>query len=184
MKQTTGYMPTTNKSTLVYGTYKGFRLPEGKSYRPSNIDKANSLLAIAIDNDHNCYSFEIYDEDFLKHLERFKTKLEKIDSTARYLKVCLDTHIQLVVFWKFTEAELITLLEQYMDADDFALQTAVIDVEENAEEAASVAYQLAEHYLIPKPAKKAKQMSGNDLTPEEKAMSVVFELKPTVVRRS
>jgi len=179
-----GFMPTTNKSTLVYGTYKGFRLPEGKSYRPTNLEKVNSILAIAIENGHNCYSFEIYDEDFLKDLERFKSKLEKIDSTARYLKVCLDTHIQLLVFWKHTEAELIALLEQYMDADDFALQTAVMNVSENAVEAANVAYQLAEHYLIPKPAKKAKQMSGNDLTPEEKAMSVVFELKPTVVRRS
>lgn len=184
MIPTTGYMPTTNKSILVYGEYKGFRLPEGKSYRPTNMDKVNSLLAIAIVNSHNCYSFEIYDEDFLKDLERFKSKLEKIDSTARYLKVCLDTHIQLLVFWKHTEAQLIALLEQYIDADDFALKKAVINVPENAIEAASIAYELAEHYLVPKPAKKAKQMSGNDLTPEEKALSVVFELKPTVMRRT
>lgn len=177
-------MPTTHKSTLVYGEYKGFRLPEGKSYRPTNIDKVNSLLALAIENNHNCYSLEIYDEDFLKDLERFKSKLEKLDETARYLRVCLDSHIQLLVFWKHTEAELIALLEQYIDADDFALKITVTNVPDNAVEAASVAYQLAEHYLIPKPAKKAKQMSGNDLKPEEKALSVVFELKPTVVCRS
>jgi len=174
------FMPTTHKSTLVYGEYKGFPLPELKSYRPTNIDKVNSYLALAIENSHNCYDFELYDEEFLKYWERFKDKLKKLDSTARSLKVGLDSHIKLVIFTKQTEAEMIALLQNY--ADDFALKTSILNVADNAVETASIAYEFAEHYMIPKHAKKAKQMTGNDLTAEEKALSVVFELKPNIVR--
>lgn len=171
------FMPTTNKSILVYGEYKGFQLPKGKGYRPSNIDKVNSLLALAVENKLNCYSFEVY-EDFGKSFDMLK----QVDPTARYLKVVLDSHIKLVIFTKKTEAEVIALM--LTNAEEFALNCSIHNVADNAVEAASVAYELAEHYLIPKPAKKAKQMSGNDLTPDEKALSLVFELKPKIVRPS
>lgn len=171
------FMPTTNKSVLVYGEYKGFQLPQGRSYRPTNIDKVNSLLALAVENKLNCYSFEVY-EDFGK----FFDMLKQVDPTARYLKVVLDSHIKLVIFTKKTEAEVIALM--LTNAEEFALNCSIHNVADNAVEAASVAYELAEHYLIPKPAKKAKQMSGNDLTPDEKALSLVFELKPKIVRPS
>lgn len=171
------FMPTTNKSVLVYGEYKGFQLPQGKSYRPTNIDKVNSLLALAVEKKLNCYSFEVY-EDFGK----FFDMLKQADPTARYLKVVLDSHIKLVIFTKKTEAEVIALM--LANTEDFALNCSIHNVADHAMEAASVAYELAEHYLIPKPAKKAKQMSGNDLTPDEKALSLVFELKPKIVRPS
>ena len=64
------------------------------------------------------------------------------------------------------------------------VQTSIANIAENAPEAALIAYELAEHYLVPKRAKKDKQMTGTDLTEEEKMMSVVFELKPNIVRRS
>jgi len=179
-----GFMPTTNKSVLVYGEYKGFTLPQGKKYRPTNINKVNSYLAIAIENSHKCHSFELYDEDFLKDWEKFKGKVKKIDPTARSLKVGLISHIKLVVFTKMTVEEVINILENHTDIDDVALQCSIPNVAENACEAAEIAYELAEHYLVPKRAKKDKQMTGNDLTVEEKAMSVVFELKPTIIRRS
>lgn len=171
------FMPTTHRSVLVSGKYKGFKLPKDKYYRPTNIDKVNSFLALGVNNKHNFYSFEVY-EDFGK----FFDMLKQLDPTARYLKVVLDSHIKLVIFTKKTEAEVIALM--LVHTDDFALQSSIINVADNAVEAASVAYALAEHYLIPKPAKKAKQMSGNDLTPNEKALSLVFELKPKIVRPS
>lgn len=179
-----GFMPTTNKSVLVYGEYRGFRLAEGKSYRPTNLNKVNSFLAIAIENSHKCHSFELYDEDFLKDWEKFKDKVKKIDPTARSLKVGLISHLKVVVFTKMTVEEVITILKNYIDIDDVALQCSIPNVAENACEAAGIAYELAEHYLVPKRAKKDKQMTGNDLTAEEKSMSVVFELKPTIIRRS
>lgn len=172
---TKGFMPTTHQSTLVYGEYKGFPLPDLKKYRPTNINKVNSFLALAIENNHNCYSFELYD-DFGK----FFDKLKKLDPTARYLKVGLDSYIKLVIFTKHTEAEVISILENY--TDDFALKASILNVADNAVETASTAYEVAEHYNIPKHAKKDKQMTGNDLTADEKALSVVFELKPNIVR--
>lgn len=183
MEQQT-FMPTTHKSVLVYGEYKGLQLPQGRSYRPTNLDKVNSFIALGIESQHNCYSFEIYDEEFLKNWESFKGAVKKLDSTARLLKVSLISHIKVVVFTKAKEEELINTFEKYTDTDDFALQTSIANIAENAPEAALIAYELAEHYLVPKRAKKDKQMTGTDLTEEEKLMSVVFVLKPNIVRRS
>ena len=112
------FMPTTNKSVLVYGEYKGFQLPPGKSYRPTNIDKVNSLLALAVENNLNCYSFEVY-EDFGK----FFDMLKQVDPTARYLKVVLDSHIKLVIFTKKTESEVVALM--LANTEDFALNCSI-----------------------------------------------------------
>lgn len=172
-----GFMPTTNRSTLVYGTYKGFPLPQGKAYRSPNLDKVNSFLALAIESQQSCCSFEVY-EDSLKIADGFNY----FDPTGRYLKAELDTHIKLVIFTDKTEDEVSAFLTKY--SDDFAVKRSVQNVAKNAVEVASITYDLAEHHLIPKHARKAKQMTGSDLTSEEKQMSVEFFLEPNVVRRS
>lgn len=172
-----GFMPTTNRSTLVYGEYKGFPLPSGKAYRSPNIDKVNSFLALGIESQQNFYSFEVYEESL-----KFADGFNYFDPTARYLKSELDTHIKLVIFTHKKEVEVVSFLMKY--TDDFAVKRSIQNVAENAIEVASISYELAEHFLIPKHARKAKQMTGNDLTPDEKLMSVEFELKPNLVLRS
>ena len=172
-----GFMPTTNRSTLVYGEYKGLRLPQGKAYRSPNLDKVNSFVALGIESQQNFYSFEVYEESL-----RFSDGFNYFDPTARYLKCELDTHIKLVIFTHKTEEEVVSFLMKY--TDDFAIKRSIQNVADNAVEVASLAYELSEHFLVPKHARKAKQMTGNDLTSEEKLMSVEFELKPNIVRRS
>ena len=174
-----GFMPKTHTSSLIYGEYKGFPLMEGKGYRPTNIEKVNSILGLAIEKKQNLYSFEIYEESLHSH---FSNHLGTFDSHALYLRVGLTDYVRLVIFTTKNEEEVTVFLNKYYD--DLALKLAIENVAANAVATASEVYEFAQHLMIPKHAKKARQMTGNDLTPDEKLMSVEFSLQPTVVRRS
>jgi hypothetical protein len=174
-----GFMPQTHLSSLIYGTYKGFPLPSGKGYRPTNIEKVNSILGLAMENQQNLYSFEIYEEALHKS---FSNHLINFDPQAFYLRVGLNEHVRLVIFTTKSEEEVTAFLMKYYE--DFAMKFSVDNVAVNTFDTASEIYEFAEHFMIPKHAKKGRQMTGNDLTPDEKLMSVEFELKPNIVRRS
>ena len=94
------FTPTTNKSVLVYNQFKGFPLESGKTYRENNINKANSILALAVQNDHNAYLFEIYEEI---NTQKITDSFKQIDPTFKYLKLVLDSHIQLLLFTRLNE---------------------------------------------------------------------------------
>ena len=174
-----GFMPQTHTSSLVYGKFKGFPLSEGKGYRPTNIDKVNSILGLAMEKQQNLYSFEVYEEALHKG---FSNHLINFDPQAFYLRVGLNEHVRLVIFTTKTEEDVTAFLAKHYE--DFALKLSIANVAVNTFKAASEVYEFAEHFMIPKHAKKARQMTGNDLTAEEKLMSVEFELKPNIVRRS
>lgn len=173
------FMPQTNISSLVYGTYKGFPLPKGKGYRPTNLDKVNSILGLAIEKKQNLYSFEIYEDALHSHVGNH---LDAFDLQSQYLRVGLSEHVRLVILTTKTLEEVTAFLTKHYE--DFALKLAIKNVAENAVASASELYEFAEHYMIAKPAKKSRQMSGNWLTPDEKLVSVEFALAPTIVRRS
>ena len=174
-----GFMPQTHTSSLVYGKYKGFPLSEGTGYRPTNLDKVNSILGLAMEKQQNLYSFEVYEESLHKS---FSNHLINFDPQALYLRVGLNEHVRLAIFTTKSAEEVTAFLAKYYE--DFALKLAIKNVAVNAYATASEVYEFAEHFMIPKHAKKARQLAGNDLTPDEKLMTVEFELKPNIVRRS
>lgn len=178
MQQNT-FMPTTNKSVLVYGEFKGFLLPDGKKYRPTNLDKVNSILALAIENKQNAFLIEVYENESLVGLvDAFKQQ----DQAFKYLKLALDSHIQLLLFSCLDEATVETIVRNNLD--DYGFKNIIIDVEKNSIETTSIAYSLAEHYLVPKQAKKAKQFVGSELSAVEKDFELMFEMKPKIIRPS
>lgn len=174
-----GFMPQTHLSSLIYGKYKGFPLAQGKGYRPTNIEKVNSILGLAMEKQQNLYSFEIYEESLHSH---FSNHLISFDSQAFYLRVGLNEHVRLVIFTTKSEEEVTAFLMK--NYEDFAVKLSINNVAVNPIEAANEVYEFAEHLMLPKHAKKARQMTGNDLTPDEKLMSVEFSLQPNIVRRS
>lgn len=173
------FMPQTNISSLIYGTYKGFPLPKGKGYRPSNLEKVNSILGLAMEKKQNLYSFEIYEDALHSH---FGNHLDAFDVDSHYLRVGLNEHVRLVILTTKTHEEVTAFVNKHYE--DFALKLEIENVAENAIASASELYEFSEHFMIAKPAKKARQMSGNWLTSDEKLMSVEFELKPNIIRRS
>jgi hypothetical protein len=180
MTTSQGYMPRKSDNN-VQGVYKGFPLPEGKEYRPSNIEKVNSILAVAIEQKQNFYNFYI-PEDLPNN---FSNLLGYFEREAKYLTLDENTHTNLGIFSNKREEEVLTLLKKRHK--DFTVESAIMDIGSSlvtTYEAASLAYSFAEDLLVPKDSKKSKQMTGSDLTEEQKAMSLEFELKPTIVRRS
>lgn len=173
------FMPQTNISSLVYGSYRGFPLPKGKGYRPSNIEKVNAILGLAMEKQQNLYSFEIYEDALHSH---FGNHLDAFDVDSHYLRVGLNEHVRLVILTTKTHEEVTAFVNKHYE--DFALKLKIENVAENAFVSASELYEFSEHFMIAKQAKKARQMSANWLTAEEKLMSVEFELKPNIVRRS
>ena len=89
------HYPTTNKSLLVQDYYKGLPLLPNKQYRDNNINKANSILALALEKRHNFYYYEVYDK---VTFTRFSMSLTKKDAKAHYLQVVSGSHIKLVIF--------------------------------------------------------------------------------------
>lgn len=170
-----GYLPKTNVYTLVSGEYKGFCLPLGKYYRENNIAKANSILALALVEQKNFFTFEIHEEALHQH---FGNHLKLFDSQALYLKVGLVNHVRLGIFTTKTQEEVIEFLEKRYD--DFSIRESIHSVDLNALQTAQEAYSFAENFLHPKKERKGKQMTGCDLTPDEKLVFVEFELKPTI----
>jgi len=173
------FMPQTNISSLVYGTYKGFPLPKGKYYRPSNLDKVNSILGLASQKQQNLYSFEIYEDALHSHVANH---LDKFDQDSLYVRVGLKEHVRLVIFTAKTLEEVTAFLDKHYE--DFALKLEIKNVADNAVASASEIYEFAEHFMTPKQAKKARQMTGTNLTPDEKLISVEFALTPKIVRPS
>lgn len=173
------FMPQTNISSLVYGIYKGFPLPKGKTYRLSNIDKVNSVLGLAMEKQQNLYSFEIYEEALHSH---FGNHLDIFDPQAQFLRVGLNEYVRLVILTTRTQEEVATFLTKHYE--DFALKLVIENVADNAVASASELYEFSEHFMLPKQAKKARQMSGNWLKPDEKLVSVEFALAPKIVRPS
>lgn len=171
------FMPQTNISSLIYGNYKGFPLPTGKGYRPSNIEKVNSILGLAMEKKQNLYSFEIYEDALHSH---FGNHLDAFDVDAYYLRVGLNEHVRLVILTTKTHEEVTAFVNKHYE--DFALKLEIQDVAENAIASASELYEFSEHFMIAKQSKKARQMSGNWLTAEEKLVSVEFALTPNVRR--
>lgn len=175
-----GFMPLTDYD-IVYDLFKGYPLPKGKGYRRKNLDKANKVLASSLKSHNNLFSFQFNDElhkNFDKHLSYF-------DKKARYLKsdleLCSNT---LLIFTRKTEAEVIRLLNKRYA--DFCLTHSIEDIASSSAtflEATKIAYELAQDYALPKRSQKSKQFTGSMLKPEDKAMSVEFELKPTLVLR-
>lgn len=171
------FMPQTNISSLIYGTYKGFPLPKGKGYRPSNLDKVNSILGLAMEKKQSLYSFEIYEDALHSH---FGNHLDAFDVDALFLRVGLKEHVRLVILTTKTQEEVTAFVNKYYE--DFALKLEIQDVTESPIASASELYEFAEHFMVAKQAKKARQMSGNWLTADEKQVSVEFALTPTVRR--
>lgn len=173
------FMPQTNISSLVYGTYKGFPLPKGKSYRPTNIGKVNSILGLAMEKKQNLYSFEIYEDALHSH---FANHLNAFDLQSHYLRVGLNEYVRLVILTTKTQEEVVTFLTKHYE--DFALKLAIKNVADNAVASASELYEFSEHFMIPKQAKKARQMTGTNLTEQQKLVSIEFALAPKIVRPS
>lgn len=180
MATSQGYMPRKN-SNNVKKVYKGFPLPLGKEYRLSNIEKANAILAIAVEGKHNFYNFYIAGD----LPSNFSNLLLNFEREAKYLKMVENTYIHLGVFSKKSEEEVISFVKKRHQS--FMLDSVIVDISSSLAttyEAASLAYSYAEDLKLPKESQKSKQMTGSDLTEEQKAMSLEFELKPTIVRRS
>lgn len=171
------FMPQTNISSLVYGTYKGFPLPKGKGFRPTSISKVNSILGLAMEKQQNLYSFEIYEDALHSH---FGNHLDAFDVDSHYLRVGLNEHIRLVILTTKTHEEVTAFLTKHYE--DFALKLKLENVAENAVASASELYEFAEHFMLAKQSKKARQLSGNWLTPDEKLVSVEFALTPNIRR--
>jgi hypothetical protein len=171
------FMPQTNIGSLVYGSYRGFPLPKGKTYRPTNISKVNSILGLAMEKQQNLYSFEIYEDALHSH---FGNHLDAFDLESHYLRVGLNEYVRLVILTTKTEEEVTAFLMKHYE--DFALKLAIKNVADNAVASASELYEFSEHFMIAKPAKKARQMSGNWLKPDEKLVSVEFALTPNIRR--
>lgn len=175
-----GFMPITDHD-IIYDLFKGYPLPNGKGYRRSNLEKANKVLASSLKSQNNLFSFQFDDElheNFDKHLRYF-------DKKARYLKsdleFCSNT---LLIFTRKTENEVIAFLNKRYDA--FCLKHSISDIASSPAsflEATKIAYELAQDYALPKRSQKSKQLTGSMLKPEDKTMSIEFELKPTLVLR-
>ncbi|WP_185937524.1 hypothetical protein, partial [Acinetobacter baumannii] len=81
------YVPTTNKSLLVFKEFRGLPLPLDKHYRQNNIFKASTVLGLALEKKQSCYVFEIYSDN----LDYFTSKLKQLDSEAKYLKLEIES---------------------------------------------------------------------------------------------
>lgn len=173
------FIPTTNNSLLIRDHYKGLDLPAGLAYRDNNIEKANSVLAIGLEQKHCVYLFEIYSDTNFKD---FGTDLSKKDATAKYLQAAVNSHIKLVIFTHIDLADVIALVAKLNP--DFAFIQKIDDIQTDAVKAAYITYSVAEHVLEPKKTKKSKQMTGSILTDEEKQMSLTFELMPRLGKPS
>lgn len=173
------FIPTTNNSLLIRDHYKGLDLPDGLAYKDTNIDKANSLFAIALEQKHRVYSFEIYSDTNFKS---FGGALDKKDTTAKYLQEAFNSHIKLVIFTHLDLADVIALVAKLNP--DFSFIEKIDDIQADAVKAALITYSVAEHVLKPKRSKKSKLMTGSSLTEEEKQMSVTFELMPRLSKAS
>ena len=174
-----GHLPTTNNSLIIRDYYKGLILPSGIEYRQNNIEKAGSVLAIAIEQKQQVYSFDVYNHI---NFNDFSTELKKKEPTANYLKIWAKGRYKLVICTNISLSDVLNILDRF-DAD-FNFVKKIGDIETNAIEAALLVYSVAEHVLEPKKTKKSRQLSGSKLTPQQKTLSVEFVSIPKIIRPS
>lgn len=161
----------------IQGYYKGLHLPSYIEYDPSNMQKANSILAIAFKEQHQLYEFEV---PIGTKFDQFGAyKLYPKDPTAKFLwKLVKNDHYNLCIY---THLDIDAALKCANKLNsDYTFSKHIADIEANAVEAALTTYSLAEYDPSPKKSKKAKRLAGSDLTEEEKMMSVDFVLSPIV----
>ena len=164
-------------TTTIQGYYKGLHLPSYIEYDPHNMQKANSILAIAFKEDHQLYEFEL---PLGTKFDQFGSyKLYTKDPSAKFLwKLVKNDHYNLCIY---THLDIDAALKCAGKLNaDYTFSKHIADIESNAVEAALITYNLAVKDTSPKKSKKSKRLSGSDLTEEEKMMSVDFVLSPIV----
>lgn len=164
-------------ATTIQGYYKGLHLPSYIEYDPHNMQKANSILAIAFQEKHQLYEFEL---PLCTKFDQFGAyKLYPKDLTAKFLwKLVKNDHYNLCIY---THLDIDAALKCVGKLNpDYTFSKHIADIEANAVEAALTTYSLAVKDPTPKTNKKSKRLAGSDLTEEEKMMSVDFVLSPIV----
>lgn len=164
-------------TNLITGFYKGLHLPSGISYDSHNMKKASSVLAIAINEQHKLYEFEV---PLGTEFDQFGSgNLYRKDPTAKYLwKLVKNDHYSLCIY---THLDIDAALRCANKLNpDYTFSKQITDVQANAVKAALTTYSLAECDSTPKKTKKSKRLAGSDLTEAEKTMSVEFALSPII----
>ncbi|WP_179996760.1 MULTISPECIES: hypothetical protein [unclassified Acinetobacter] len=164
-------------ATTIQGYYKGLHLPSYIEYDPHNMQKANSILAIAFQEKHQLYEFEL---PIGTKFDQFGAyKLYPKDPTSKFLwKLVKNDHYNLCIY---THLDIDATLKCVNKLNsDYTFSKHIADINTNAVEAALTTYSLAEHDPSPKKSKKAKRLAGSDLTEAEKMMSVELKLAPIV----
>lgn len=168
-------------ATTIQGYYKGLHLPSYIEYDPHNMQKANSILAIAFKEEHQLYEFEV---PIGTKFEQFGSyKLYPKDPTAKFLWRLIDNrHYNLCIYTHLNIDAALKCVSKLNP--DYTLSKHIADIEANAVEAALTTYSLAVKDPTPKKSKKSKRLAGSDLTEEEKALSVEFSISPKIIRPS
>lgn len=168
-------------ATTIQGYYKGLHLPSYIEYDPHNMQKANSILAIAFQEKHQLYEFEL---PIGTKFDQFGSyKLYPKDPTAKFLwKLVKNDHYNLCIY---THLDIDAALKCVGKLNpDYTFSKHIDDINKNAVEAALTTYSLAVKDPTPKKSKKSKHLAGSDLSEAEKMMSLEFALTPTIVRPS
>lgn len=166
-------------NNLIKGFYKGLHLPGGIGYEPSHLQKANSTLSIAWQNQHKVYSFTLYgDTDF----QPFQGDIGVKDETAKYLWKLVDSQYQLMIFTHIDDEGVFKFINKLNP--HFSFVKKIDDIEEDAVNVALMTYSLAEDNDSPKKTKKSRQFDGSWLSEEEKQQSLEFSIAPKIIRPS
>lgn len=172
-------MTKTLNSKLISGFYKGLHLPGGSGYDPHHLQKANSTLSIALQNQHQAYSFTLYgDTDF----QCFQSDIARKDDTAKYLWKLVDSQYQLLIFTHIDDESVFKFINKLNP--HFSFVKKIEDIQADAVNVAMMTYSLAEFNKSPKKSKKAKRFDGSGLSDEEKQQSVEFSIAPKIIRPS
>lgn len=171
------FLPTFSKSQLVHGEFYGVDLSD-RYYRENNIQKINSLLAAAYESDCSGYLFEIIDDE-LVHL--MTQKMSRLDLGFKYAKLTLPTHTLLLAFTHYyNAAQLSGILNEFSSdftlLEEFNLSDDSVDIEAISFRC----YQLGQHTVVGKEAKKAKEFTACDLTDDEKRSKLVLKKVPVL----
>lgn len=166
------YLPTFSKSQLITGEFYGVNLYD-RYYRVNNIQKINSILAFAYDNDFTGYLIEIIDNN---NVNLMTQKLKRLDENFRHAKLVLPTHTLFLAFTQhYNSDELSGIINEF--SSDFSIleQFDLSDDSINIEAIASQCYELAQHIVVGKNAKKAKEFTACDLTDDEKRSKLILK---------
>lgn len=166
-------------NNLIKGFYKGLHLPDSLGYYPKHLQKANSTLSLALQNNHKVYSFTLYgDTDF----QPFQGDISRKDDTAKYLWKLVDTKYQLLIFTHIDDQDVLKCVNKLNPHYSFSKKIG--DIQADAINVAMMTYSLAEDNDSPKKTKKSRQFDGSWLSDEEKQQSVEFSIAPKIIRPS